>query len=119
VRLLLLALALLAAAPAAAEEFSRAEVEQLLGPPTDEFQPAPPLGPPLRAGTTALVYVTAGKVLFPKVGNHVAPPGRWLLVVVLSPEGQLVEARTTLLDEDGPTYDVTNQVKKFMREKRD
>jgi hypothetical protein len=113
-RSLLLALVLLAAAPAAAEEFSRAEVEQLLGSPADEYQPTEP---PLRAGTTALLYVTSGKPLFPKVGNQMVS-GRWLLVLVLSPSGQLVEARTTLLDEDGPTYDVTPQVLQYLRSKR-
>jgi hypothetical protein len=116
VRVFLVALLLVVAGPASAADFSRVEVEQLLGQAVDEFSPAGELGLPYLPGTVAVSYVVDERPAFAQV-TATAP--RRLLTTVLYREGRLVSARQQRLGvEDAPVTEVTDSLKTLLQRRR-
>jgi hypothetical protein len=118
-RAFVIGLVLLFAVPAWAEDFSRSEVEQLLGAPVDDYDPAelgPGHVPGYATGTRVLVWDVASR---PNFSSPISmKPGRWLVVVVIGPGGQLVEVRCSSMLEAGPVYDDTATVRRILRTRR-
>ena len=107
---LLLAVALSQAAPS---PVLRQEVEAVLGRPDLAYA----ADPPWRAGSTVLVYVTSGQARWPRAAA--APPGRWMLVVLVGPDGAVQVARSVpVTPEDAPPLDATEAVLAWVRNRR-
>jgi hypothetical protein len=116
-RAFVIGLVLLFAAPAWAEDYSRDEVEAVLGAPFDEFDP-PALDifflPP---GSRVLLFMTVDRPSW--VSTEPARPGRYLTTIVVDSRGLVVEARQQLAGEpDAPVLEVTKSLKQFLRTRR-
>ncbi len=118
IRSFMAALILVLAGPAAAADYSRSEVEAVLGQAVDEFSPTATLGLPYAAGTVAVSYVVDERPAFAQVAERQSGPAR-LLTTVLYRDGHLVSARQQRLGvETAPVNDVTDSIKQLLQRRR-
>ena len=117
VRVLLVALLLVLAGPASAAEFSRVEVEAVLGQAVDSFDPIATLGLPLAPGSVAVSYVVDERPTWAQVAAKA--PRRLLTTVIFDRNGNLVAARQQLLGQlEAPVAEVTDSLKKVLQRRR-
>ena len=110
-------LLLLLAGPASAAEFSRVEVEAVLGWPVDEFSPAGELGLPYAPGSVAVSYVVDERPTWAQVAAKA--PRQLLTTVIYDRNGNLVAARQQLLGQlEAPVGEVTDSLKKVLQRRR-
>ena len=117
VRAFVIGLVFLFSGPALAEDFSRGEVEAVLGAPFDEFDPPAMDIFFLPPGSRVLLFMTVDRPSW--VSTEPARPGRYLTTIVVDSRGLVLEARQQLAGEpDAPVLEVTQSLKAFLRGRR-
>jgi hypothetical protein len=117
VRAFVIGLVLLFAAPVLAEDFSRDEVEAVLGAPFDDYDPVDEGLFFLPPGSRVLLWITEDRPTW--VTTQPARPGRYLTTIVVDSRGLVVEARQQLVGElDAPVLEVTKSLRSFLRTRR-
>ena len=117
IRSFMACLLLALAGPAAAADYSRVEVEQVLGQAVDSFDPVATLGLPYAPGSVAVSYVVDERPSWAQVAARA--PRRLLTTVIYDRNGNLVAARQQLLGQlEAPVGEVTDSLKKVLQRRR-